>query len=230
MHNHAREEKHEGHSTEAETARARSIQWGVAATTTAVVITSALIERVLTVSSGMDTTTTALIIALAVATGLGLPALAYWSKAIDGSKVSRERDGLADDLDEDLDEDLALRAAIQQQFDEAETVDERIVNDTLPDIHREVARTAEAARSDYQFLYIQLGLQETIPPAEGVTIDRTDDTLTGAISSGVPHADTVDLGPTWRRLSRLSALRSELTQLRSRSARVPAHPWKHDQQ
>lgn len=227
-HNHAREEKHEGHSAEAETARARSIAWGAAAATTAVVITGAMIQRVISVSSGMDATTTALVIALAMATGLGMPALAYWAKAVDGSKVSRERDGLADDLDEDLDEDLALRAAIQQQFDEAETIDERIVNDTLPDIHREVTRTAEAARSDYQFLHMQLGLEEKIPPPQGVTIDRTDNnTLTGAISSGVPHADTVDLGPTWRRLARLKTLRSELEVLRGRFVKVPEHPWKH---
>ena len=69
--------------------------------TIALGITAALIERGLDALGHAQTAVAVVMIMLAVTTGLLMPTLAFLGKALDGSKVSRERDALTDDLDED---------------------------------------------------------------------------------------------------------------------------------
>lgn len=226
-HNQMREAEFEGQNHVAEDRRRARNLYGAAAGVLALGITGAMVERGLTAASGLEPADTVLIVVLALLTGLGLPVLAFFATAFDGSKVSREMHGLAEDLDADRQDVADLDASIEEEFTSAETVVAALVEDTLPSITQEVQRTAEAARDDLLFLHLQIGVDATIPPAEGVSIDQTEDRLVGRISSGVPGADEVNLEPTWDRMARLHQTRERLRELRGQFDALPAHPWQH---
>ena len=107
-HNHAREARAEGNRHEAEQGFIRR-NWYIGLTAvTAAAVTSGMIWRGIAALGDASVGTTAVMVFVATVTGLLLPTLAYLGIALDGSKVSRERDSLAADLDDDLDSYLEI--------------------------------------------------------------------------------------------------------------------------
>lgn len=226
-HNHAREQKAERQSHEAERSRRNRLIYGAIAVVAAGGITFGMIERGLTALQGESILVTAVLIALAAITGLLLPVLTFWGRAFDGSKVSRERDAMTGDLDEDFDEYLDLAAEIEEMFATSEAIDEVIVTDKLPRIRDDVQSDVNGAREDYVFLLVQLGLDQEIPPPAAMNVEAGAKGPIGTISTGIPGASTVDMQPVWDRMSRLQGLREQLQSLRERHAALPGHPWSH---
>ncbi|MBJ7353931.1 MAG: hypothetical protein JHC98_03825 [Thermoleophilaceae bacterium] len=226
-HNHAREQKAERQSHEAEKSRRNRLIYGIIAFVAAGGITFGMIERGLTALAGGSLIVTVVMIVLAAITGLLLPVLTYWGKALDGSQVSRERDAMGQDLDDDLDEHTDLLAEIEELITRFEAIDEEIVTDKLPRIRDEVQNEVNGARDDYLFVCVQLSLDTEMPPPEPMKVEPAASGPIGTISTGIPGASTVDMQPVFDRMSRLHGLREESQLLRERRGALPQHPWNH---
>lgn len=226
-HNHAREQKAERQSHEAEKSRRNRLVYGIIAIVAAGGITFGMIERGLTALAGGSLIVTVVMIALAAITGLLLPVLTYWGKALDGSKVSRERDAMVEDLDDDLDDHSDLSAEVEELFAKSEALDEVVVTDRLPRIRDDVQSEVNGARDDYLFLLVQLGLDATLPPPAAMKVEPGVGGPIGTISTGIPGASAVDMQPVWDRMARLQDLRQEGQVLRARRDALPPHPWNH---
>ncbi|CAM3680650.1 hypothetical protein NOMA109596_06850 [Nocardioides marinus] len=226
-HNHGREQQAERQPHEAEKSRRNRLVYGIIAIVAAGGITFGMIERGLTALAGGSLIVTVVMIALAAITGLLLPVLTYWGKALDGSKVSRERDAMVEDLDDDLDEHVDLSAEIEELFAKSEALDEIVVTDKLPRIRDEVQSQVNGAREDYLFLLVQLGLDAELPPPASMKVEPGVSGPIGTISTGIPGASAVDMQPVWDRMARLQGLRQEGEELRARRDALPPHPWDH---
>lgn len=226
-HNAFREQMAERQTHEAETSRRNRRFYAAMAAVAAVGITFGMIERGLTALSGAVGVVTVVMVALAAITGLLLPVLVYWAKALDGSRVSRERDAMVDDLDDDLDEYADASAEIEAVFPMSEAVYEMTVTDKLPRIRDQVQTQVNGARDDWVFLLAQLGIDSEDPPLAVTTSEPETQGLIDPISTGIPGAGTVDLQPLVDRLSRLQSLRDEMRLLRDRYKALPPHPWNH---
>ena len=226
-HNHAREQQADRQSHEAEKSRRNRLVYGIIAVVAAGGITFGMIERGLTALAGGSLIVTVVMIALAAITGLLLPVLTYWGEALDGSKVSRERDAMVEDLDDDLDDHADLSAEIEELFAKSEALDEIIVTDKLPRIRDEVQSEVNGAREDHLFLLVQLGLDAELPPPAAMKVEPGVSGPIGTISTGIPGASAVDMQPVWDRMARLQSLRQEGQMLRERRDALPPHPWNH---
>src|SRR5690242_11732275 len=102
-HNHAREAFADKNRGEAEEGRKRRNRYLWLTAMTAAAITSGMMWRGITALGNASLVATALMIFLAAVTGLLMPILSYLGIALDGSTVSRDRDGLVAKLDADLD-------------------------------------------------------------------------------------------------------------------------------
>lgn len=226
-HNHAREQKAERQAHEAEKSRRNRLVYGTIAAIAAGGITFGMIERGLTALAGGSILVTIVMIVLAAITGLLLPVLTFWGKALDGSKVSRERDAVVEDLDDDLDEHADLSAEIEELFAKSEALDEVVETDRLPRIKDQVQSEVNRAREDYLFALVQLGLDAEVPPPAAMKVEPGVNGPIGTISTGIPGAGTVDVRPAWDRMSRLQGLRQDSQLLRRRFNALPPHPWNH---
>ena len=116
---------------------------------TAAAITSGMIWRGIAALGNASVGTTAVMVFVAAVTGLLLPTLAYLGVALDGSKVSRERDSLAADLDDDLDAYLETISNSRRDLASVAEISDTLKDKTFPDICN---TTQEAVDAIYELL------------------------------------------------------------------------------
>jgi hypothetical protein len=144
-HNHAREARADGNRREAEQGFARR-NWYIGLTAvTAAAVTSGMIWRGIAALGDADVGTTALMVFVAAVTGLLLPTLAYLGTALDGSKVSRERDSLVADLDDDLGAYLETISDSRRDLADVAGISDRLKDKTFPDICDKTQEAVDAA-------------------------------------------------------------------------------------
>jgi hypothetical protein len=169
---------------------------------------------------------------LAGIAGLVMPALAYLAIALDGSRVSRERDGLADDLAEYH----ALVDEVSADLARIDEIDQQLVPATIPDIKESVQAEIDQAWVPFSLLRVLIGgLADqsprdrrslgggAAPSSHGST--EAEAGPVGEIGTGLPGATTVDLQPLKDRTLRLKLIRARSAALRERPTGLPNHPW-----
>ncbi|MEV5966181.1 hypothetical protein AB0L70_30715 [Kribbella sp. NPDC051952] len=222
-HNHAREAQADGQKHHAEASRRQRLWYLLVTGTVAVGITTALIERGLDALGRAETAVTVVMVMLAVTTGLLMPTLAFLGKALDGSKVSRERDALSEDLDEDREQYDELVEEAEADLATARSLDRELVEKIVPAILRDAQDVVDDARAPYNFLRLQIGgLSNRVENTSAVEVANRP-----PIHSGIPGAEPVSLQPVIDRDSRLTALRARLGELTLRLRHLPPHPWDH---
>ena len=226
-HNHAREARADANHHEAARGLTRR-NWYIALTAvTAAAITCGMIWRGIAALGGASLGTAALMVFVAAVTGLLLPTLAYLGIALDGSKVSRERDGLAADLDDDLDTYAEIIDDSRRDLAKVAEIGKRLKDMTFPDI---CSTTQEAVNAVYRFYGITRlligGLSADPPPKTTKTIGvDTEGNIRGYIGTSIPGAGKVNLGPLFDRWHRLVKIESQLPGLHARVDALPPHPW-----
>ncbi|QNE18615.1 hypothetical protein F1D05_12735 [Kribbella qitaiheensis] len=224
-HNHCREAQADGQKHSAETSRRQRLGYLLVTGGIAGGITAALIERGLDALGNAQPAITAVMIVLALTTGLLMPTLTFLGKALDGSKVSRERDALSRDLDADLDWHDELVDQVELDLAAARNIDHELVEKVVPAIRSEVQDLVNEAHVPYDFLRLQIGGlsgSHTVPSTAVATTDPA-----GSISNGIPGADAISLQPVVDRNARLAALRGRIADLDKRFRALSAHPWDH---
>jgi hypothetical protein len=225
-HNHAREAQADGQKHHAETSRRHRLGYLLVTATIAVGITAALIERGLDALGHAQTAVAVVMIMLAVTTGLLMPTLTFLGKALDGSKVSRERDALSDDLDEDREQYGELVEQAESDLAIARRLEREQVEKIVPAILSDVQKVVDEASAPYHFLRLQIGgLSSQVTVTSGAV-----ELATGTrppLSNGIPGAEAVGLQPVIDRDRRLAALQARLAEVTMRLRRVPPHPWDH---
>jgi hypothetical protein len=226
-HNHAREAHANGHRHQAEGSFALRNRYLLLAAVTAVAVTFGMIWRAVATLAGAGLATTALMILIATISGLLLPTLTFLGVAFDGSKLSRERDGLVSDLDDDLDRYLETISNSRRDLAEAADLGDTLKGKTFPDI---CDGTQEAVDEVYEFygtVRVLIGGLSADPPAKTVkTINRGGPTgVSGYIGTSLPGARNVNLDPLFDRARRLAELERQSADLLTRVDALPAHPW-----
>jgi hypothetical protein len=226
-HNHAREAYADRNRPEAEQARTRRNWYVVLTAVTAAAITSGMIWRGTAALGGASFVTTGLMIFVATATGLLLPTLAYLGIALDGSKVSRERDSLAADLDDDLDEYLEMIENSRRDLDSVAEIGKTLKDKTFPDICNTTQEAVDAVYGLYGTVRLLIGGLSADPPAKTtMTIGQDADGNTrGYIGTSIPGAGTVSLDPLFDRCRRLHDIESQRSGLLGQINALPPHPW-----
>ena len=226
-HNHARDARADANHHEAARGFTRR-NWYVALTAlTAVAITCGMIWRGIAALGGASLGTAALLVFVAAVTGLLLPTLAYLGIALDGSKVSRERDGLAADLDDDLDAYAEIIDNSRRDLARVAEIGKRLKEMTFLDI---CSTTQEAVNAVYRFYgIIRLltgGLSAEPPSRTTKTIGvDAEGNIRGCIGTSIPGAGNVNLDPLFDRWHRLFKIESQLPGLHARVDALPPHPW-----
>ncbi|WP_405068841.1 hypothetical protein OG558_03025 [Kribbella sp. NBC_01510] len=225
-HNHAREAQADGQKHHAETSRRHRLGYLLVTATIALGITAALIERGLDALGHAQTAVAVVMIMLAVTTGLLMPTLAFLGKALDGSKVSRERDALTDDLDEDREQYDELVEQAESDLAIARRLEREQVEKIMPAILGDVQKVVDEASAPYNFLRLQIGglSSHVAVPSSAVEV------ATGSrppLSNRIPGAEAVNLQPVIDRDRRLEALRVRLADVTLRLRQVRPHPWDH---
>lgn len=227
-HNHSREESAKGNRHLAEASRRRRSVFAGSAAFIALVITSGIVLRGLVALGDTDPAVTAVMIALAATTGLLMPVLSFLGRALDGSKVSRERDGLAADLGADRAFHDELTDHCAATLDDAQALHDRVTHTVVPGILGEVQQRTDAARIAYSFLRIQIGGLTAEPAAPGTAAEiaaGSHGQAQGWITNGVPGSERVNLQVLLDRASRLENLRRRRQDLERRLSQLPRHPW-----
>jgi hypothetical protein len=169
---------------------------------------------------------TAVMFLLAAITGVVMPTLAFLAVALDGSRVSRERDGIAEDLDDDLRDYHQLIDAVADGLNRVDEIDHQLVTATIPDIKDGVRTEVDRVLVPYSFLRIQIGgLADLLPTDQPAAIPSTAASPAGEIGTALAGAGAVDLQPLADRIQRLRLIRGRTSALRDRLGNVPAHPW-----
>jgi hypothetical protein len=226
-HNHSREAQADGQKHSAETSRRQRLGYLLVTGAIAGGITAALIERGLDALGNALPAVTAVMVALAFTTGLLMPTLTFLGKALDGSKVSRERDALSRDLDADREWYDELVEQTELDLATARNIDHELVEKVVPAIRSEVQDLVNEAHVPYDFLRLQIGgLSGKLPVSSTAVVVATGDSA-GSISNGIPGADVISLQPVADRNARLEALRGRLVELEQRFRKLSAHPWDH---
>jgi hypothetical protein len=228
-HNHAREEQAKGNRHQAERLRRKRnfLLGGVGIV--AAGITAALVAR--GQASLEDDTKLAIVVLMVVlagTAGLLMPLLAYLGRATDGSKVSRERDNLAEELDasEAIYDETVTK--IESTFVRTDDQIEDLVEKTFPAIISNAQSNMDSARPLYALLRLQIGTLPKEPPkASSASITKTESGFEGWISSGILGAESLSLQPLIDRANRLSQLRKRLAALKARFEARHPHPWNH---
>jgi hypothetical protein len=164
---------------------------------------------------------------VAIVAGLIMPALAYLAVALDGSKVSRERDSLAGALDHDLG---AYNAAIDDSRRSLAIVAENrdsLNKKVFPSICQSVQEVVDAAYRPYGLVRLLTGGLAKEPLAKTTpTITYEGDRATGGfIGTSIPGARNVNLKPLFDRGARLADLEGQRCELLNRLNALSDHPW-----
>jgi hypothetical protein len=226
-HNHAREARADGHHHEAGWAFTRRNRYIGLTAVTAAAITCGMIWRGTAALGNAALGTTAVMVFLAAVTGLLLPTLAYLGVALDGSRVSRERDSLAADLDDDLGAYLeTINDSRRDLAGVAETSD-RLQNKTFPDICNTTQEAVDAIYSFYGIVRLLIGgLSAEPPPKTPKTIGKdAEGNIHGYIGTSIPGTRKVNLEPLFDRWHRLTDIEEQRTILLARIEALPPHPW-----
>jgi hypothetical protein len=226
-HNHAREASADGNRFEAEKAFTRRNLYLAAAGVTAVGITGGMIWRGIAALGSASFVTTALLVFLAAITGVLLPTLTYLVIALDGSKVSRERDSLAQDLDDALDSYLDLVDNMRRDLAEVAEISETLRNKTFPDICNTTQEVVDGAYRPCRQVRLLIGGLADDPPAKTAkTLSQdADGGIHGYIGTSIPGAGQVNLDPLFDRFHYLVKIENQRTSLLTHVDALPQHPW-----
>lgn len=226
-HNHAREARADGNRHEAEHGVKRR-NWYIGLTAvTAAAITSGMIWRGTAALGAASVFTTALMDFLAAVTGLALPTLMYLGIALDGSKISRERDSLAADLDADLDAHLEKISSSRRSLANAADIGDRLKDKTFPDICNTTQEAVDAVYRFYGIVRLLIGgLAAEPPPKTTKTIGLdADGNIHGFIGTSIRGTRQVNLRPLFDRWHRLATVERQRNDLLARIDALPPHPW-----
>jgi hypothetical protein len=227
-HNAAREAAADGNWREAQRAYHRRNLFVAAGALTAAAITAGLILRGIAVLGDTGPILVALLVFLAILTGLLMPVVSYLSVALDGSKVSRERDSVAADLDDDLETLLETTEDCRRNIAGIAEIRDTLNTKNFPDICNAVQETVDGAYTPYNTARVLIGGLTADPPSKTTrTVEQpgADGRVTGQIGTGIPGTRTVNLGPLFDRAGRLAELDRQRTGLDQRLAGLPQHPW-----
>jgi len=226
-HNLAREARADCHRQQAETGFTWRNRYLGMTTVTATAITSGMIWRGVAALGDASFGITGLLIFVAVVTGLLMPILGYLGVALDGSKVSRERDGLAAHLNKDLDAYLETIKASRQDLDDATEIGDTLKNRTFPEICHVTQETVEGAYGLYATVRLLIGGLSADPPARSaMKIEQdADGNLRAFIGTSIPGTRQVNLDSLFDRLGRLHELERQDAGLRTLIDALPPHPW-----
>ena len=194
---------------------------------TAAAITSGMIWRGTTALGNASLVATALMIFLAAVTGLLMPTLIYLGIALDGSTVSRDRDGLVIDLDADLDAYLDNLESSRRDLAEVTEISDRLTDKTFPDICNTTQETVDAVYDLYGTVRLLIGGLSAEPPAKTTkTLSQdADGTLRGYIGTSIPGTRRVNLEPLFDRWHRLTEIEKDRLALLARIEALLPHPW-----
>ena len=194
---------------------------------TAVAITSGMIWRGTAALGDASFGTTAVMIFVAAVTGLLLPTLAYLGIALDGSKVSRERDSLAADLDDDLDEYLETIDNSRRDLAGVAEIGDTLQDKTFPDICNTTQEAVDAVYGIYGTVRLLIGGLSAEPPSKTTkTIGQdAEGNIRGYIGTSIPGTGKVNLEPLFDRYRRLAEIERQRTDLLGQIDALPQHPW-----
>lgn len=224
-HNSARESKANGNRHQADESYRTRNKFLIPAVLVALVITFALVYRTIAAVGDAGFTLALLLVCLAVATGLLLPALSYFARALDGSRLSRQATAVHADLSKD--------AAAQEQIKENARADVQMATENLemlpvkqyPAAVQATQNVIDESHSSYNFVRVQIGGLSQDPPIKARRDLPTDDSYMGELSTGIPGARGVSLSPLADRIQRATRLTARKDQLAARLAAIPPHPW-----
>lgn len=227
-HNHGREAIAEGNGQEADDAmRRRNLYLAAAAITATSSITAGMVLRGVITLGMVGWDVTAFMVAVAVSAGVLMPTLAYLATALDGSKVSRERDSLIDDLNDDLDDHVAILEECHRGLAAVEQTGQTLVRRTFPAVCNDVQDVVDGAHRRHGLVRLLIGTVDAEPPEHDrptVTIG-TDGEARGWIATGLPGAARIDLRPLSERGSLLRHLLEDAARLRADVEAHSEHPW-----
>jgi hypothetical protein len=226
-HNHAREAFVDKNRGEAEEGRKRRNRYLWLTAMTAAAITSGMMWRGITALGNASLVATALMIFLAAVTGLLMPILSYLGIALDGSTVSRDRDGLVAKLDADLDAYLDNVESSRRDLAEVAEISDRLTDKTFPDICNTTQETVDAVYGLYGTVRLLIGGLSAEPPAKTTkTLSQdADGSLRGYIGTSIPGTRRVNLEPLFDRWHRLTEIEKQRIALLARIEALPQHPW-----
>ena len=226
-HNHAREASADDNRIEAEKGFTRRNRYLAATAVTVVAITGGMIWRGTAALGNASFVTTALLIFLAAVAGVLLPTITYLVIALDGSRVSRERDSLAADLDGDLDAYLDTTDNMRRNLAEVAEIGATLLNKTFPDICNTTQEVVDGVYRPYGTIRLLIGRLSAEPPARTTkTIGLSaDNTVHGSIGTSIPGAGHVNLGPLFDRYHHLVQIENQRVGLLARVDALPPHPW-----
>ena len=168
-----------------------------------------------------------MLVFVAAVTGLLLPTLAFLGVALDGSKVSRERDALAADLDDDLDAYLETISNSRRDLAGVAEIGDTLKDKTFPDICHTTQEAVDGVYELYGTVRLLIGGLSADPPAKTTKTIGQDaaGNIRGYIGTSIPGARTVNLGPLFDRSRRLAEIEGQRTGLLDRIDALPPHPW-----
>ena len=226
-HNHARDAHADGNRHPAERGFTRR-NWYIGLTAVvAAAITSGMIWRGTAAIGDASVGTTAVIVFLAAVTGLLMPTLTYLGTALDGSKISRERDSLAADLDDDLDAYLESIDNSRRDLAAVAEIRDTLNGKTFPDICNTVQDAVDAVYRLYGIVRLLIGGLSAEPPIKTTkTIGKdADGNIHGHIGTSIPGTRNVNLNPLFDRGRRLADIETQRLDLLGRVDVLPPHPW-----
>ena len=226
-HNHAREAYADGNRDEAEPGFTRRNRYIGLTAVTVIAITSGMIWRGTAALGDASVGTTAVMVFIAAVTGLLLPTLAYLGIALDGSKISRERDSLAADLDDDLDAYLETIDNSRRDLDGVAEIGATLKDKTFPDICNTTQEAVDAVYRFYGIVRLLIGGLSAEPPAKTTKTIGMDaeGNVRGYIGTSIPGAGKVNLDPLFDRWRRLAEIESQRAGLVDQINALPRHPW-----
>jgi hypothetical protein len=227
-HNHAREARANGNRLQAEAGFTRRNRYLVGTALPSVAITGGMIWRAVAALGAASFGTTAVMILVAAISGLLLPTLAYLGVALDGSKISRERDSLVADLDDDLERYLKTSSDCRRDLADAGVIGDTLKDKTFPDICNTTQEAVDEVYEFYATVRLLIGALSAAPPAKtSKTIhhDPANNITGGYIGTSIPGVRTVNLDPLFDRARRLAEMERQGADLIGRIDALPPHPW-----
>jgi hypothetical protein len=226
-HNYARTDLADGHRHEADRGFRRRNWYLLGTAVTALAVTGGIIWRGTAALGSASTGTTTVLVFIAAVTSLLLPTLAYPGIALDGSTVSRERDGLAAALDDDLDDYLQTISDSRRDLAAVEEIGVMLKTKTFPDICHATQEAVDGVYGFYGTVRLLIGGLSADPPprtTKTINVDPTG-TISGYIGTSIPGADAVNLDPLFDRQHRLDEIETQRASLLNRIDALPSHPW-----
>ena len=220
--NTAREAEEAGNRQAAEDGRGkRNIFLGLASTV-AIGITAGLILRGIEALGNQAIAIRGELIFLAALAGLLMPIMTYLSVAMDGSRVSRERDSLAKSLDRDLRNYRKAEEKVHTQLRKTAATLTGVRTKHVPAALGRAEQTIIGAAHRQTLARVLIGGLVGEPSR---TTCRVDDDHTVELFLGTPNARSVDTLPVTERLVRAAELDARRVNLNAELDALPAHPW-----